>query len=504
MWQGDRMTKPLYFKLQVKQLHFSQPPDVNATLAIGGANIGFQKYYSFENMNPDNGWPLGTIWGEFEVIATSFTKPPTWGTDVLSYEGFQAPGWSGQAWQNPVNVPDDFDPGDLGSDDPPEPDDPVDLRDYYTYFTSDKSGQIYDFNGVKVPRKDAYQALETAGEALIREMLDLGPYDDFDQYWPTVDLIDNLLSQTSNAQAVVDVLRSTLKAVKALNGGGRIAERDAADIAADLNATWWKPQKALANKLEAHLLTLEGFDDPAARLAVKEAFAAWSLGVEKSSGGRSETVVQNSTNQDIGDFIGYQFDRSATIVGSIFDDTIFLPKGGTAFMGPGDDYFTPNYYGQPDKHAATVYGGTGNDTFDGSRKGDKLYGEKGKDSIHGANGDDTMSGGSGADQFYYFLASESGVGKGKRDVILDFKHGQDKFYFHPKSDSNSAFVDAHYGGKTKKFDGSVGEIIWHQDNKAGTSNDRTYVRMDTDGDGKANLEIELKGLIKLTAGDFIL
>lgn len=498
------MAKTLYYKLQVKQLHFTQPMDAGAALSIGGVSLGFPKYYTFVNSNPANGWPLGTIWGEFEVISTSFTKPPTSESDILLYQGFQAPGWTGLAWQNPVSVPDNFDPGSSGgTPTPPIPGTPTPVRDYYTYFTSDRSGQIYDQNGVKVRQSGAYQALESAGESLITEMLDLGPYDSFDEYWSAADLIDSILSRASDAQAVVDVLRSALKTIKALNGGGRAA--DPADIAADLNATWWKLQQKLADKLEAHLLSLGGFpDDAAARQAVKEAFAGWSLGVEKSSGGRSETVIQHSTNQDIGDFIGYQFDRSAKIVGSIFDDVILLPKGGTAFMGPGDDYFAANYYGEPDYHAATVYGGAGNDTFDASRRGDKLYGEKGNDSIHGADGADTMSGGSGSDTFYYFLASESGVGKGKRDVITDFKRGQDKFYFHPKSDTNSAFVDAHFGGKTKKFDGTVGEIIYHHVNKSGTANDRTFVRMDTDGDRRADFEIELKGLIKLTADDFIL
>ncbi len=108
----------------------------------------------------------------------------------------------------------------------------------------------------------------------------------------------------------------------------------------------------------------------------------------------------------------------------------------------------------------------------------------------------------GRDRFEFRAASQSA--NAAPDRITDFKRGQDKFYFHPKSDTNSAFVDAHFGGKTKKFDGTVGEIIYHHVNKSGTANDRTFVRMDTDGDRKADFEIELKGLIKLTADDFIL
>jgi Ca2+-binding RTX toxin-like protein len=163
-----------------------------------------------------------------------------------------------------------------------------------------------------------------------------------------------------------------------------------------------------------------------------------------------------------------------------------------------------NYYGYTANKAFTAYGGSGNDSFDGSSKNDTLYGEKGRDRIHGANGADTLSGGKNADTFYYYVTTESGVGKGKRDYITDFKAGEDKLYFQEKSDTNSGFTDAHFGGKSKVFDGTIGEIIWHTQNKAGTANDRTFVQMDFDGDRVADLQIELKGLIKLSAGDFIL
>ena len=38
----------------------------------------------------------------------------------------------------------------------------------------------------------------------------------------------------------------------------------------------------------------------------------------------------------------------------------------------------------------------------------------------------------------------------------------------------------------------------------GTSSDRTVVYGDIDGDGRADLQIELKGLFHLQAGDFLL
>ncbi len=42
------------------------------------------------------------------------------------------------------------------------------------------------------------------------------------------------------------------------------------------------------------------------------------------------------------------------------------------------------------------------------------------------------------------------------------------------------------------------------DNPAGTANDKTIIEGDVTGDGRADFQIELKGLIGLTAADFLL
>jgi hypothetical protein len=57
---------------------------------------------------------------------------------------------------------------------------------------------------------------------------------------------------------------------------------------------------------------------------------------------------------------------------------------------------------------------------------------------------------------------------------------------------------------TTTFSGTAGEQIWSQEDLSGTADDKTIVSGDVDGDGVADFQIELTGLVNLTASDFIL
>lgn len=108
------------------------------------------------------------------------------------------------------------------------------------------------------------------------------------------------------------------------------------------------------------------------------------------------------------------------LVGTSGDDTILAGGGNdTVLASAGHDI---------------VSGGAGNDLISGGSGGSTLGGGTGNDVIHGGAdndviiggaGNDTMSGGAGADTFV-FVAADSGVGAGHRDVILDFTVGTDK------------------------------------------------------------------------------
>ena len=140
---------------------------------------------------------------------------------------------------------------------------------------------------------------------------------------------------------------------------------------------------------------------------------------------------------------------------------------------------------------------TGSDPFDPNSPvtaggNDVVDGGTGDDTLAGQNGSDQMSGGAGADVFLFTNTNHSAVGS--RDDILDFQKGQDK------SDidglSNDTFVFLGNGAFTAMGDAEVRVTS----NAAGNS----VVRIDVDGDGTADSEIDVLGVTGLEAGDFIL
>jgi Ca2+-binding RTX toxin-like protein len=107
-----------------------------------------------------------------------------------------------------------------------------------------------------------------------------------------------------------------------------------------------------------------------------------------------------------------------------------------------------------------------------------------------------MKGDSGADVFDFNSIKDSARG-GKRDKILDFKHGQD--------DIDLKTIDAKKGSGNQKFKW-IGDDDFHH--KAGElryidKGSKCIVQGDVDGDGKADFEIFVK-VGTLHKGDFLL
>ena len=145
------------------------------------------------------------------------------------------------------------------------------------------------------------------------------------------------------------------------------------------------------------------------------------------------------------------------------------------------------------------------DVIYGFGSSDTIFGFAGADRIVGGGGRDKMAGGAGRDIFDYTFASDTGKSASTRDKILDFKHGQDKIdlsdidaKINTSTNETFKFVSA------QAFHHRSGELHYVKHNVAGTSNDKTIVEGDVNGDGRADFQIELKGLIGLTKGDFIL
>lgn len=149
-----------------------------------------------------------------------------------------------------------------------------------------------------------------------------------------------------------------------------------------------------------------------------------------------------------------------------------------------------------------LHGGAFSDRLYGRAGDDLLFGEGGADALYGNLGADTMTGGPGAirDRFIYFQTVDSRPGAGNRDIITDFQTGIDRieisrFDADPNTPGNQAFdfiFDAAFSG--------VGQVRYEKNAAAG----HTLVQADLDGDGTADFEVELTGLIDLVAGDFLL
>lgn len=161
------------------------------------------------------------------------------------------------------------------------------------------------------------------------------------------------------------------------------------------------------------------------------------------------------------------------------------------------------------RYGDRLWGDAGADVIDGGASADRLYGRGGDDSLsggfgvdvlYGNGGADMMSGGAGRDRFVYFTADDSGVGPGARDVIADFDAAAGERLEIGRIDADlseaGGQVFAFIGAAA--FTGAAGELRFEHKDAA------TLVQADRDGDGAADFEIELMGLIDLTEANFLL
>ena len=133
-------------------------------------------------------------------------------------------------------------------------------------------------------------------------------------------------------------------------------------------------------------------------------------------------------------------------------------------------------------------GGGGNDTF---------YGDNAANWFQGGGGKDTFTGGSRRDLYDYNLTSASPVGAG-RDVITDFDHLVDKL------DLSGIDADATIAGNQAFRWVGTDALTGPGEVGAFTSGGNTIVRMSTDTDIASEAEIQLNGIVRVSAADFYL
>jgi len=149
--------------------------------------------------------------------------------------------------------------------------------------------------------------------------------------------------------------------------------------------------------------------------------------------------------------------------------------------------------------ANVINSGDGDNVMLGLGGKDTLTGGVGSDDLTGGGARDTLTGGNGADNFIYTAVGDSRAKKGQFDIITDFVLGFDLMDL-SQVDANSK----QNGNQTFKW---IGKQQFHD--KAGelryeAHDNRVLVQGDTNGDGKADFQIQLNSLSTLSADDLIL
>ena len=163
---------------------------------------------------------------------------------------------------------------------------------------------------------------------------------------------------------------------------------------------------------------------------------------------------------------------------------------GNLFLGDGNDYF------------AGFQGVSGE--INGEAGKDRLIGSIHADLLNGGFGKDTLTGGLEADHFEFDTSADTTVGA-QHDVITDFRRAQHDLIDLSGIDTNGSLPgDPHFGFRGTQGFTHAAQIRYVLLDLAGTAHDKTMIFGNIDADKAPEFQIELRGLIHLHAGDFIL
>ncbi|MEZ5926761.1 MAG: calcium-binding protein [Hyphomicrobiaceae bacterium] len=238
---------------------------------------------------------------------------------------------------------------------------------------------------------------------------------------------------------------------------------------------------------------------------------AGGSGNDNLSGGAGRDILVGGTGNDFYGDVDDPFDMIIEAAGGGIDtiqtnllsiDLRLLPNVERVILDGGS---SENLKATGNALANRLTGDFGNNLLSGLDGNDVLSGFVGNDTLRGGKGRDTMTGGDGNDTFDFNNVNESGVTSATRDRITDFVHLQDTIDVHTIDAStlvagNQDFI---FRG-TGAFRGIAGELRVQKIDPAGTAGDKTIIELDRNGDKVADMQIELKGLVGVTAADFAL
>ncbi|SPH20840.1 Leukotoxin [Ascidiaceihabitans donghaensis] len=234
---------------------------------------------------------------------------------------------------------------------------------------------------------------------------------------------------------------------------------------------------------------IEGFDG--------EDTIIGGIGADEIDGGDDNDVLRGAA----GDDLIFGGEGEDTISGGDGDDTIEGDAGNEdIFGGAGEDSILGG------KGTDNLRGNGGSDYIDGGDELDLLRGGDGNDTLIGGEGNDTLNGGAGDDEI------TAGLGK---DVMRG-NRGEDVFIFTDALDSTTSAVDRirdFQSGQdlidlsaiaTFDFIGSAAFSGTGAEVRFQTTGSGLRFDVDVDGDGSADMRVNMNNISVLTVEDFIL
>jgi Ca2+-binding RTX toxin-like protein len=278
-----------------------------------------------------------------------------------------------------------------------------------------------------------------------------------------------------------------------INTGG-YAEGDMLTLIENLQGS--NADDTLTGDIQANLLLGRGGND------VLNGSAGWDTldggnGDDQLNGGADGDILRGGAGAD--QLAGGAGSDTATYFDSAAGVTINLQTGvNTGGTAAGDtianDIETINGSNHDDVMTGNALG-NGLIGYDGA---DTLSGGGNNDTLRGGSGADVLNGGTGADYFSYTAVSDSTALA--TDTIQDFQAGTDLISLRLiDADGNSVNGDTAFAFLgTGAFTGTAGQLRY--DSGGGT----TTVSADVDGNGTADIIINLTGTFALQASNFLL